>query len=85
MCDEVCMVREVYTAIFTIEMHSRYGGGGRIARCVPAVHKVCTGSYPSCICLVPITMSLVMYLYELLACFALISSVLVCVVLHPFL
>ena len=31
------------------------------------------------------TMSLVMHLYELLACFALISSALVCVVLHPFL
>ena len=30
-------------------------------------------------------MSLVMHLCELLACFALISSVLLCVVLHPFL
>ena len=32
-----------------------------------------------------VTMSLVMHLYQLLACFVLISSVLVCVVLHPFL
>ena len=32
-----------------------------------------------------VTMSLVMHLYELLACFALISSVIVCVILHPFL
>ena len=52
-----------------------------------AVHKVCIGPYPSCI-VVPsttVTMSLIMYPYELLACFAPISSVLVCVVLHPFL
>ena len=34
-------------------------------------------------CLVPVTMSLVMHLYELHAHFALISSALVCVVLHP--
>ena len=33
----------------------------------------------------PLTMSLVMHLYELHACFALISSALVCVVVHPFL
>ena len=54
--------------------------GAYCVLCARAMHKICRGPYPSCI-VVPSTLPL----YELLACFALISSVLVCVVLHPFL
>ena len=50
------------------------------ALCTKFVHTCNQAILPSIV-----TMSLVMHLNELLACFALISSVLVCVVLHRFL
>ena len=65
-------------------LHSLSLSRGCTARCAHTVHKLCTGPYPSCI-VMPSTSNLVMHLYELLASFALISSVMVCVVLHPFL
>ena len=53
----------------------RVAGRGGILR---AVLKVCTAYQ----CVVPVTMSLVIHLYESLACLALISSAFVCVVVH---
>ena len=49
-----------------------------------AVHKVCTGPYLNCIVvpIVSIIMGLVVHLYDLPACLALISSAFVCVVVH---
>ena len=61
------------------------GIGGVFCALCARSHKVCPGPCPICI-VVPSTRNnnLVMHLYELHACFALISIALVCVVLQPF-
>ena len=63
--------------------------GRHFARCTRTVPALCTklvqdDAQPASWCLVPVIMSLVMHLYVPRACFALTSSALVCVVVHPF-